>query len=175
MLVEKMPGSQGSKREIDITNKRFSKLIVAGKDGTRKRNRPVWLCVCDCGNTTRLLASALLSGNTKSCGCWKIAAPIERSEGRKKSPLYSVWYGMKQRCHYPKAIKYRHYGARGITVCPEWKENSLAFIRWGEANGYAPGLDLDRINNDMGYSPENCRFITHKRNCQNRSKKHGIR
>ncbi len=68
---------------------------------------------------------------------------------------------MKKRC-----VMYESYVARGIKVCEEWDKNFLAFKSWAEANGADPKLELDRKNNDLGYAPDNCRWVTHKENCR---------
>ena len=75
---------------------------------------------------------------------------------------------MKNRCYRKETDSYKNYGGRGISVCDEWKNNSTAFYRWALSNGYADGLQLDRINNNGNYSPENCRFVTPKQNANNR-------
>lgn len=74
---------------------------------------------------------------------------------------------MINRCHNPKHPKYRIYGARGITVCPEWRQAPHAFINWAVANGYQLGLQIDRLDNNRGYSPSNCRWTTAKENARN--------
>lgn len=83
----------------------------------------------------------------------------------------NVWCGMKARCFNPKAVSYPNYGARGITVCDEWLlfEN---FHNWAMANGYADDLQLDRIDNDGNYCPENCRWVTRSINQRNTSRTH---
>ena len=81
--------------------------------------------------------------------------------------LCSVWASMIHRCENPKREKYKDYGARGIAVCEEWHDPN-AFIDWAEDNGYAEGLQLDRINNDGNYEPTNCRWVTPKENSRNR-------
>lgn len=81
--------------------------------------------------------------------------------------LYNAWVAMKRRCHNPHADNFKDYGGRGITVCEEWNlaEN---FCKWGLENGYREGMQLDRIDNSKGYSPDNCRWVTPKENCRNR-------
>lgn len=81
--------------------------------------------------------------------------------------LYRTWSTMIHRCEDAKRTKYRDYGERGIKVCKEW-HNPNIFIDWAENNGYAPGLQLDRINNNGDYCPNNCRWVTPKENSRNR-------
>lgn len=81
--------------------------------------------------------------------------------------LYNVWTTMLHRCNDPKRKKYKDYGGRGISVCPEWNDPNV-FIDWAEQNGYEPGLQLDRIDNNGNYSPDNCRWLTPKENSRNR-------
>lgn len=81
--------------------------------------------------------------------------------------LYRVWRTMLHRCEDPKREKYKDYGGRGITVCEEWKDPSK-FATWSFANGYADGLQIDRIDNNAGYCPQNCRWVTAKENSRNR-------
>lgn len=85
------------------------------------------------------------------------------SENITEHPLYFIYHGMKQRCYNQNTQHYDNYGGRGITICDEWldKENGLMnFIKWSENNGYIPNqyLSIDRIYNDKGYSPDNCRW-----------------
>jgi len=74
---------------------------------------------------------------------------------------------MKQRCYDPKQTNYSSYGGRGITVCQEWFDDTDAFVNWALANGFKRGLEIDRIDNDGSYSPENCRWVTHSQQMRN--------
>lgn len=76
---------------------------------------------------------------------------------------------MRQRCNNPKAQFYAQYGGRGIKVCAEWDQDFLAFYDWAMSHGYQENLTIDRIDNDNGYSPENCRWVTQKQQNDNRS------
>lgn len=86
-----------------------------------------------------------------------------------KHPLYAVYKLMIQRCCNKKNKKYDRYGDRGITVCDDWKNDKKIFFKWAINNGWAIGLQLDRRENDGGYSPDNCRFVTPLVNCLNRA------
>lgn len=85
----------------------------------------------------------------------------------KYEKLFNLWQTMKSRCENPKRDNYERYGARGITVCEEWRE-AKNFVEWALENGYKKGLQLDRIDNNKGYSPDNCRFVTPAENNRNR-------
>ena len=167
----------------DITGQRFGRLVVIERKGTTQFGQSKWLCLCDCGNTTIANSSNLRSGNKKSCGCLRKSNCVKMGKARKKehrdSKLFVVWRSMKQRCLNPKSKAYVHYGGRGITVCDEWKNSYEVFYKWAMANGYdenAPRgqCTIDRIDNDKGYSPDNCRWTTMVvQNNNQRSKKGG--
>lgn len=84
----------------------------------------------------------------------------------KMHPLYKVLKAMEARCRYPSATNYTYYGDRGITVCDEWRNEPGAFVAWAVQNGWRPGLEVDRIDPDGHYTPENCRLISHRLNSQ---------
>lgn len=93
--------------------------------------------------------------------------PSLRSHNMTHHPLFRAWMNMKQRCFNENAYNYHSYGGRGITVCDEWLDSSN-FISWSLTNGWSEGLQIDRIDNDRGYSPGNCRWVNPSVNCRNR-------
>lgn len=82
--------------------------------------------------------------------------------------LNDRYHNMKRRCYNKEYKDYHNYGGRGIDICSEWLEDRLEFINWSHANGYHPDLELDRIDNNKGYSPDNCRYVDRITNRNNR-------
>lgn len=156
---------------IDRTGQRFGRLTVIKEAGRDKHRNVIWKCRCDCGNESYVTTADLKK--TKSCGCWNIDAIIQRNtrHGASKrgsiTKLYKVWAAVKQRCTNPKNKAYKNYGGRGIKLCDEWLEYE-SFEKWAFENGYAEGLQLDRIDNNGSYSPDNCRFVSTLENSHNK-------
>lgn len=153
----------------DLTGKKFSRLTVLGFS-CWKNHTSYWLCRCDCGKETIVRGAELNNGHTKSCGCYHRDELIKRSttHGMAKHPLSIIWSHIIQRTCNPKNAAFKHYGGRGITVCESWKKDSCSFIRWALRNGYKAGLTIDRINNNEGYNPSNCRWVNMKTQSRNR-------
>lgn len=163
---------------IDLKGKKFNRLTVLEYAGKSK-----WLCKCDCGNLTTVIAPKLKSGHTKSCGCFQKeqASKFNRKyeDIKKARILRKKWYHMLDRCYDKNSKRYKDWGGRGIKVCEEW-HNFENFYNWAIISGYK-GLpqkyeSLDRINNNGNYEPNNCRWadaITQNNNKRNSRRKNG--
>jgi len=154
-------------KKMEIVGQKFGRLTVLEfwdiriRTGDKKESR--WLCKCECGNEAIVVGSSLRSGGTSSCGCLKkeIIKKTFTTHGMSADPLYYVWKNMLERCSNEDLKFFKHYGGRGISVCAEWKDMNK-FIDWANRNGYKKGLEIDRIDNDGNYIPNNCRFTTRK-------------
>lgn len=163
-------------KRIDLQGKRFGRLLVVSREQNSSNGHARWKCVCDCGNEKVVSSDSLRSGRTISCGCYNTERFIKENRqvthGLRKHKLYGVWRSMKERCVCETHYAYKDYGARGITVCKEWLNDFKVFYDWAMNNGYKEGLTIDRINNNSGYYPENCRWVTME--IQNKNKRNTI-
>lgn len=151
----------------NLVGREFGRLRVTAEaeaNGSQRR----WLCACSCGNRKSVLQTALKSGATRSCGCLRaeVAAARSRTHNLSSTRTYRIWAGMLSRCNTPSASGYERYGAVGIRVCDRWRSFDAFLADMGECPA---GLEIDRIKNELGYEPGNCRWATRVEQMQNRS------
>lgn len=162
-----------SKKSQDLTGLPFGYYTAIRQDGCNSQGVPYWLCRCRCGNEKRVLVYNLLDGHIQSCGCLQREKLVTRSttHGCTNEPWYNVYHQMMVRCGHMEGAserKLNNYRDRGIAVCELWRNSPQAFGDWLLAHGWHRGLQIDRIDNNQGYCPENCRVVTPKENANNR-------
>lgn len=176
--MAKANGIPYSRKFIDMTGRRFGELTVVGRAPEQIKRRPAWVCVCDCGRTKTVAGDSLRSGDVTVCGEHRTQAWIQSRIGTQysriypagtdsKSRVYTIWNAMVARCYRPSHEAYERYGGRGIQMCDEWR-SFAGFRQWALSSGYADNLSVDRIDNDKGYEPSNCRWATVAEQAKNR-------
>jgi len=163
-------------RFIDLTGQKFNRLAVEYYVGKASNRQALWVCSCSCGTFVKTRATSLLQGNAGSCGCINSERVSDRNRKCIKHGVlvagvtpkdYKCWQSMKDRCTNLDSLAYKHYGARGIMICKSWRNSFEAFLKdMGKAP--SPEHSIDRINNDDGYYPGNCRWATMKEQSNNR-------
>lgn len=153
-------------RFIDLTGKRFGKLVVLER--VKRSRKTEWRCKCDCGNETIVQAANLKNGHIRSCGC--MISESNTKHGKWNTRIYRIYHSMKQRCNNPNSAHYEYYGGRGIKVCSEWQDDFQTFYDWAMSHGYSDDLSIDRIDVNGNYEPSNCRWATKTTQSFNRKK-----
>lgn len=144
--------------------KRFNHIAAIGEQfgmwTVLDDSKSLWRVVCQCGFEKEVRRDFLIRGLSKAC-----MSCAQKKHGKEGSKVYMIWAGMKQRCQNPDYHHYEDYGGRGITVCEEWQ----SFDRFYADMGNPPkGASLGRINNDAGYSKQNCRWETTTQQARNK-------
>ena len=152
----------------------YNHLKILELHGKDKHGRKLFKCKClKCGKNTIKKGTDVKKGIVKSCGCLRDEKfkKVTTKHGLSKSPLYKKWLSMKARCNNSSTTNYHRYGGRGIKVCERWNKDFKYF--YDDMIGtYFDGAELDRIDNNGNYEPNNCRLVTHKENSNNRNKYH---
>ena len=149
----------------DLVGKKFGMLTVIAESPIRtKGNHATWTCLCDCGRMRTTTGTILKICKRPSCGC---APNLSFRHGMGQTKIYRVWSGMWQRCTNPNHMFYSYYGGKGISVCAEWGLFDNFYADMGDT--YAEDLSIDRINGDLNYYKDNCRWATKKEQGSNKS------
>jgi len=152
---------------LDLVGQDFNRLTVIVRCPENRQNNPTWICLCDCGEYIIVTGNSLRSKNTKSCGCLprEILANRNLSHGMTKTKEHKTWKRMRQRCLNKNNPDFKYYGGRGIIICKRWDK----FENFYEDMGRCPkGLTLERSQNNLGYSKENCYWASRTTQSRNR-------
>jgi len=157
---------------INLTGQKFGRLTALKRDKTKKK-KTYWICKCICGTTKSIRADSLKDKSIRSCGCLHDEGNYfihgQTIKG-KETTEYGTWRAMKNRCNNPLDSAYKNYGGRGIKVCQRWNNSFKYFF---EDMGKKPfGFSIDRSDNNKNYEPDNCRWVSRKK--QNRNKRSNV-
>lgn len=159
--------SCGCNKIINLLGQKFGRLEVIEYKGLNKHNHATWLCKCVCGEERIVESGNLRRGHQVSCGCQSLENRVAATTTHHLSghPLYKIWAKIKERCNNENCKSYKNYGAKGVRMCEEWKNDFEAFYNWAIANGWRKGLEVDKDKKGTKiYSPGTCSILTRKQN-----------
>ena len=153
---------------INLVGERFGKLMVINRDTAVTNKEARWECKCDCGKTSIVSSYSLRNGRTTSCGCINNGEYLKRITlyGKSITTEYNIWRSMIARCNNKNDAAYNNYGGRGITVCQRWTDSFDNFIT--DMGRRPKNMTIERVENDLGYFKENCKWATRKEQSLNR-------
>lgn len=148
------------KKPLDLTGLRFGKLTAIELAGKNNSGQTLWKCLCDCGGEKTTTTKRLRNGDCRSCGCAHKEVNSDNASTHRMTgtPEHQAWVSLRKRCNNPNHHAYANYGGRGINVCPEWDSFEQFYADMG--NRPEGDYSIDRIDNNKGYSANNCRWAT---------------
>ena len=158
---------------VDFSGRRFGRWAVVRRAEDYRRGIPQWLCRCSCGNEGVVRAGILKSGQSRSCGCLnleirsRICVERNTTHGMSGSRTHRIWCNIFTRCENKKALSYAKYGAKGVSICAQWRTFENFLTDMGKCP--SPRHTIDRVNPKGNYEPGNCRWATMKQQQNNRS------
>ena len=159
---------------IDLSSKRFGRLIVLGKNPNKIKKCIFWDCICDCGNNALVKGESLRNNTTRSCGCLgrECLEKHRKTHAMSHTKVYIAWGNMKTRCYNPKNLRYDNYAGREIVVHETFLNDFTAFYEEvGDPPDDTRKWSIDRIDNTKDYEPGNLRWATNPEQARNRGKR----
>lgn len=155
---------------LELSGLRVGNVVVISLAYSNRNRGRMWNCRCDCGTEFIAQGSRLRAGKHNACEACLRSRP--RKHGASRTSMYYRWRGILGRCENPNYREYDNYGGRGIKVCARWHEFENFWADMSDT--YRPGMEIDRIDNDGDYTPENCRWVEHQQNQRNKRTNHLI-